>query len=84
MAVPGFAGIGKSFMTHSAKARLEERGYRVTALAPYGSQKTALEGERIEARTRQSMLKAKDKHIDGKPVVFIDEAGAKRARQYWT
>ncbi len=81
MAVPGFAGVGKSFMTKSAKELLEEHGYRVTALAPYGSQKKALEGEGIEARTLQSFLKAKDKKIDGNTVVFIDEAGVIPARQ---
>lgn len=81
IAVPGFAGVGKSFMTKSAKELLEENGYRVTALAPYGSQKKALESEGIEARTLQSFLKARDKKIDGNTVVFIDEAGVIPARQ---
>lgn len=81
MAVPGFAGVGKSYMMKAAKALLEEHGYRVTALAPYGSQKKALEGEGIEARTLQSFLKAKDKKLDGNTVVFIDEAGVIPARQ---
>ncbi|WP_407643025.1 AAA family ATPase [Caballeronia glebae] len=81
MAVPGFAGVGKSYMTRSAKALLERHGYTVTALAPYGSQKKALESEGIEARTLQSFLKAKNKKLDSNAVVFIDEAGVIPARQ---
>ncbi|GAB5097488.1 MobF family relaxase [Caballeronia sp. HLA56] len=81
IAVPGFAGVGKSYMTRSAKELLEQHGYTVTALAPYGSQKKALESEGIEARTLQSFLKAKNKKLDSNMVVFIDEAGVIPARQ---
>ncbi|MDR5785254.1 MobF family relaxase [Caballeronia sp. LP003] len=81
IAVPGFAGVGKSYMTRSAKALLEQHGYSVTALAPYGSQKKALEAEGIEARTLQSFLKAKNKKLNSHSVVFVDEAGVMPARQ---
>ncbi|MCI1047055.1 MobF family relaxase [Caballeronia zhejiangensis] len=81
MAVPGFAGVGKSYMVKSARQLLEDYGYRVTALAPYGSQKKALEDVGIEARTLQSFLKAKNKKLDDHTVVFIDEAGVIPARQ---
>jgi len=81
MAVPGFAGVGKSYMVKSAKQLLEDYGYRVSALAPYGSQKKALEDVGIEARTLQSFLKAKNKKLDENTVVFIDEAGVIPARQ---
>ncbi|SAL79647.1 MobF family relaxase [Caballeronia telluris] len=81
MAVPGFAGVGKSYMMKSAKELLEEHGYHVSALAPYGSQKKALEESGIETRTLQSFLKAKNKKLDGNTVVFIDEAGVIPARQ---
>ncbi|SAL07121.1 ATPase AAA [Caballeronia calidae] len=81
MAVPGFAGVGKSYMVKSAKQLLEDYGYRVSALAPYGSQKKALEDVGIEARTLQSFLKAKNKKLDDNTVVFIDEAGVIPARQ---
>ncbi|WP_116893114.1 MobF family relaxase [Pseudomonas savastanoi] len=81
MAVQGYAGVGKSFMTTAARDLLEENGYKVTALAPYGSQKKALEEEGIEARTVASFLKAQDKKIDKDTVVFIDEAGVIPARQ---
>ncbi|OXC78022.1 MobF family relaxase [Caballeronia sordidicola] len=81
MAVPGFAGTGKSFMTKAARDLMEGHGYRVTTLAPYGSQKKALEAEGLDARTLQSFLKAKDKKIDGNTIVFIDESGVIPARQ---
>ncbi len=81
VAVAGFAGVGKSYMMKAAKALLEEHGYRVTALAPYGSQKKTLEGAGIEARTLQSFLKAKNRKVDGNTIVFIDEAGVVPARQ---
>ncbi|MDR5826271.1 MobF family relaxase [Caballeronia sp. LP006] len=81
MAVPGFAGVGKSYMTKAAKELLEQQGYSVVALAPYGSQKKALESEGIEARTLQSFLKAKNKKLNSGTVVFVDEAGVIPARQ---
>ena len=81
MGVQGYAGVGKSYMTVAAKDLLESSGYRVTSLAPYGSQVKALQGEGLEARTLQSFLKAKDKKIDSNTVVFIDEAGVIPARQ---
>jgi len=81
MGVQGYAGVGKSFMTVSAKDLLEKHGYKVTGLAPYGSQVKALQAEGLEARTLQSFLKAKDKKIDSNTVVFLDEAGVIPARQ---
>lgn len=81
MGVQGFAGVGKSFMTTAARDLLEEKGYRVTSLAPYGMQKKALEAEGLEARTVSAFLHAKDKRLDNKTVVFVDEAGVIPARQ---
>jgi len=81
MAVPGFAGVGKSYMMKAAKELLEEHGHHVTALASYGSQKKALEEVGIESRTLQSFLKAKNTKLDSNAVVFIDEAGVIPARQ---
>lgn len=79
--VQGFAGVGKSYMTLAAKDLLESKGYRVTSLAPYGSQKKDLQKLGLEARTVASFLRAKDKKIDPKTVVFLDEAGVVPARQ---
>ncbi|WP_318336491.1 AAA family ATPase [Klebsiella pneumoniae] len=72
MAAHGYAGTGKSYMTMAAKELLESQGLKVTALAPYGTQKKALEDDGLPARTVAAFLKAKDKKLDEKSVVFID------------
>ncbi len=79
--VQGFAGVGKSHMTLAAKDLLEAEGYRVTSLAPYGSQKKDLQALGMESRTVASFLKARNKKIDAKTVVILDEAGVVPARQ---
>ena len=79
--VPGFAGVGKSYLTMSAKEILEAGGYKVEALAPYANQVKSLQGEGMPARVVAAFLHAKDKAIDEKTVVFIDEAGVIPARQ---
>jgi conjugative relaxase-like TrwC/TraI family protein len=79
--VQGYAGTGKSHMLDSAKALVEERGYRVVALAPYASQVRALHELGVEARTLASFLAAKEKHLDGRTVLVIDEAGTVPTRQ---
>lgn len=81
VAAHGYAGTGKSYMTMAAKELLESQGLKVTALAPYGTQKKALEDDGLPARTVAAFLKAKDKKLDEKSVVFIDEAGVIPARQ---
>lgn len=77
----GYAGVGKSYMTKAAKEVLEENGFKTKALAPYGNQVKALQSEGMDAKTLASFLKAKEKGIDNKTVVFIDEAGVIPARQ---
>lgn len=81
MAVHGFAGTGKSYMTKSAADALRMQGVHVTSLAPYGSQVKALQEEGLESRTLASFLRAGDKKIGPGSVVFIDEAGVIPARQ---
>lgn len=81
MAVHGFAGTGKSYMTKSAAETLRMQGIHVTSLAPYGSQVKALQEEGLESRTLAAFLKAGDKKIGPDSVVFIDEAGVIPARQ---
>lgn len=79
--VEGLAGTGKSFMLEQAKARIEAEGYQVRALAPYGSQVKALRELGVSANTLASFLAAKDKGIDAKTVLVLDEAGVVPARQ---
>lgn len=79
--VQGSAGVGKSYMVNTAKSMLEEQGYRVFALAPYASQVKALRSEGVEARTVASFLRARDKGLDERTVVVLDEAGVIPTRQ---
>jgi conjugative relaxase-like TrwC/TraI family protein len=78
--VQGFAGTGKSHMLKTAKSAVEEQGYNMRALAPYGSQVKALRDLNVESNTLASFLHAKDKKIDEKTVLVIDEAGVVPAR----
>lgn len=78
--VQGFAGTGKSHMLDTAKNMIEGQGYHVRALAPYGSQVKALRELNVEANTLASFLKAKDKNIDDRTVLVIDEAGVVPSR----
>ncbi|MVW78080.1 conjugative relaxase [Bordetella sp. 02P26C-1] len=79
--VQGFAGVGKSHMLETAKGMIEGQGYAVRALAPYGSQVKALQELGVQANTLASFLRAKDKDIDAKTVLVIDEAGVVPTRQ---
>lgn len=79
--VQGFAGVGKSHMLETAKNMIEGEGYSVRALAPYGSQVKALRELNVEANTLASFLRAKEKGIDSKTVLVIDEAGVVPTRQ---
>lgn len=81
--VQGLAGTGKSHMLESAKAVLEESGYRVLALAPYSTQVRALRELGVEAKTVASILASKkEPHelLDSRSVLIVDEAGVVPAR----
>ena len=79
--VQGFAGTGKSHMLDTAKQMVEVNGYEVRALAPYGSQVRALRELGVESNTLASFLKAKDKNINERTVLVVDEAGVVPTRQ---
>lgn len=79
--IQGFAGTGKSHMLSTAKKMIEENGYNIKALAPYGSQVKALKTLGIEAKTLASFLCSKDKNIDSRSIIVIDEAGVIPTRQ---
>ena len=55
--------------------------YRTIALAPYGNQVKALKEEGLDAHTLASFLATRNKLIDARTVVLLDEAGVVPARQ---
>lgn len=80
--VSGLAGTGKSHMLQIVNTAIEQTGHRVTALAPYGTQKKALAELGVpQASTVAAFLHAKDHKLDSKSVLVIDEAGVVPARQ---
>jgi conjugative relaxase-like TrwC/TraI family protein len=79
--IQGHAGTGKSHMLEEAKRLSEEHGYRVVALAPYASQVRALRELGVEARTLASFLAAREKQVDERTVLVLDEAGTVSTRQ---
>lgn len=84
--IQGLAGTGKSYALQSAQRLLQDRGYNMVALAPYGAQVNNLRQDGIEANTVASFLTAKDpRRITNKmgpqTVVVIDEAGVVPVRQ---
>lgn len=79
--VQGYAGTGKSHMLEQAKTLVEENGHKVVALAPYATQVRALRELGVESRTLASFLAAREKYLDSKTVLVIDEAGTVPTRQ---
>ncbi|MBF4088971.1 MobF family relaxase [Burkholderia pseudomallei] len=84
--IQGDAGTGKTYTVNQAVALIKQasavsEGYRTVALAPYGNQVKALKNEGLEVHTLASFLRTKDKPIDGKTIIVLDESGVVGARQ---
>ena len=79
--IQGYAGTGKSHMLDHAKGLAEEHGHRIVALAPYVAHVRALRELGVEAKTLASFLAARDKALDDRTVLVIDEAGTVPTRQ---
>src|SRR5690625_3800777 len=78
--VQGLAGTGKSYALQQTQKLLNERGYKMIALAPYGTYVNNLREDGIEANTVASQLTATETErlqskLGEKTVVVIDEAG---------
>jgi len=56
--VQGLASTGKSYALQQTQKLLNERGYKMVALAPYGTQVNNLREDDIEANTVASQLTA--------------------------
>jgi conjugative relaxase-like TrwC/TraI family protein len=84
--IQGDAGTGKTYAVNQAVALIKQasvisEGYRTLALAPYGNQVKALKNEGLEAHTLASFLRTRDKPIDVRTIVILDESGVVGARQ---
>ena len=82
--IQGDAGTGKTFAVEKAVALINESTggeYKILALAPYGNQVKVLKNEGMNAKTLASFLYSKDKKIDDKTVVILDEAAVVGSRQ---
>ncbi|GAB5098062.1 hypothetical protein YK56LOC_37780 [Caballeronia sp. HLA56] len=86
--IQGDAGTGKTYTVNQAVALIKQasasamgEGYRTVALAPYGNQVKALKNEGLEAHTLASFLRSKEKPVDSKTIILLDESGVVGARQ---
>ena len=78
--VQGLAGTGKTHMLKTAAAIATAENFQVRAIASYGSQVNVLRGEGFQANTLAAFLASKDKGIDDRSILILDEAGVVPAR----
>lgn len=84
--IQGDAGTGKTYALNQAVALIKQASvagdaFRTVALAPYGNQVKALKNEGLEAHTLASFLRTRDKPIDARTIIVLDESGVVGARQ---
>ena len=79
--IQGSAGVGKSHLIKTTAQVAEQQGYRMVVLAPYANQVERLQADGLKASTLATFLVARDKNIDDRTVIVIDEAGLVPTRQ---
>lgn len=79
--IHGSAGVGKSHLIKTAAEIAEQHGYQTVVLAPYANQVERLQADGLKASTLATFLVAKDKDIDHRTLIVIDEAGLVPTRQ---
>jgi DNA replication protein DnaC len=82
--IQGSAGVGKSHLIKTTAKIAEQQDYRMVVLAPYANQVERLQADGLKASTLATFLVAKDKNIDDRTVIVIDEAGLVPTRQMTT
>ena len=79
--IQGSAGVGKSHLIRTTAGIAERNGYQVVVLAPYANQVERLQSDGLNASTLATFLVSKDRNIDKRTLVVVDEAGLVPARQ---
>lgn len=85
--IQGDAGTGKTYTVNQAVEMIksaasgQKRAWRTVALAPYGNQVKALKEEGLEAHTLAGFLRTKDKPIDERTIILLDEGAVTGTRQ---
>ncbi|KAB2837568.1 AAA family ATPase, partial [bacterium] len=79
--VQGLAGTGKTFMLQSARSLAEEGGYKVQGLAPSAAAARELEKTGIKSQTLAAFENSKNKDLNDKTLLVMDEAGMVPSRQ---
>jgi len=77
----GSAGVGKTHLIRTTADIAERNGYQVVVLAPYANQVERLQSEGLRASTLATFLASKDRNIDKRTLVVVDEAGLVPTRQ---
>lgn len=79
--IQGSAGVGKTHLIRTSADIAERNGYQAVVLAPYANQVERLQSEGLRASTLATFLASKDRNIDKRTLVVIDEAGLVPSRQ---
>ncbi|MGH8746051.1 MAG: MobF family relaxase, partial [Burkholderiales bacterium] len=79
--IQGSAGVGKSHLIRTTAEIAERRSYRVLVLAPYANQVERLQSAGLNASTLATFLASRDRSIDKRTLLVIDEAGLVPTRQ---
>ena len=79
--IQGSAGVGKTHLIRTTAGIAERGGYRVVVLAPYANQVERLQSNGLNASTLATFLASRDRNIDQRTLIVIDEAGLVPTRQ---
>lgn len=79
--IQGSAGVGKSHLISAATQVAEKSGFRVVVLAPYANQVERLQADGLKASTLATFLVSRDKYIDERSLIVIDEASLVPSRE---
>lgn len=79
--IQGSAGVGKSHLIGAATKLAEREGCRAVVLAPYANQVERLQSDGLKASTLATFLASKEKGVDERTIIIIDEAGLVPSRE---